>query len=701
MSECLIRKTFTFAAPLLFLTSCGSAYDSTANEYFSILSEEAPCDSTTVYTEGVSVTGTGKFEKRTIELTTENTTVAGPPATTIIKLKTMALGDPLPTALPIKFAEVSVYNSSHQRVQCGVTDVSGNIKAVDGVSTLKIPNTPGSYSLRIASRSYIVHNSNPNDYTYISVKQDKYRNELHGIISNFTSTGSSSVNINLVAHARQTDSINIEAGAFNIMNSIQTAFDYIKVNTGSVDTKCLAAKLNVYWKAGFNPVQYQSPSADPQTLGNTSYYMPTTKELYISGGQLGDVSLSNTDHFDDFAIIHELGHFVEDHCGQWVSPGGNHTITSRIDPRLAWSEGWANFFAAHIIHDRLPALDSTLTAKFSVLTENNPTNFGWTYFFNSYGFSDSYQNISNGEGFVIDLKRSGTDPGAYLFQPYTGQEFDRVSPSAYPGEGHTREGAITRGLFKLSNSCSLCATSPVSFQDIWKSFDRLSGVALENNPFEGSDKILENLKTNAGSWATGAGGRRTVVESEALHLRSDASFGTSPLTWPGYGRSLASGSSCSLKIQPRADGALNNSSSDQRYSNHFYTIDFGLLPGLSYITATFTKAVALGSNVDHDIILFKPGYFFNDDYTCNAFNGISCTSFTPNRNSTNEDIYVMNREPASTLSTSYAKTIYLNGIDVTQKYLLDLRSWTAGLSIGSNTEYTYTINSNLGVLCPQ
>ncbi len=693
-----VRNVFYIFVFSLFSTSCGLSFSSRIDDYASVLVEEVLCDTETVYADAVSLIGTAHFEKRTIDITTENVGTTEPPAPNI-KLKTMSLGDPLPTPLPIRFAEVTVYNSANQKVQCGRTDASGNIKALDGLSTLTIPNSPGSYKVRVTSRSYIINNGDPTDYTFISVKKDKYRNEPHTLIANFSVTNTSTVAVGLVAHARQTESETIEGGAFNILNSLQTAYEYIKNNTGAVDTKCLSEKVNVYWKAGFNPVQYQYPSADPQTLGNTSYYVSSTKELFITGGQLGDVSLSNTDHYDDFAIIHEFAHFIEDQCGQWVSPGGNHTLITRIDPRLAWSEGWANFLAAQVIQNKLSDLDFSLTQKLSVLTENNPTNFGWTYFFNSYGFSDSVQNIGNGDGFVIDLKRSGTNPGAYQFAPYTGQEFDRVNPTSFPGEGHTREGAISRGLFKIANACGpLCTDTLVSFEDLWKSFDRLTGVASDQNPFIASDKFLEKLKTISGSWAVGTVTRKAVTEAEALHLVSEGTFGVSPLVWPGYGNSLVTGSACDLRIQPKSDGALNNSASDPRYSNHFYTIDFNLLPGLTQISVEFTKNA--GTNTDHDILLFKPGYFFNDDYTCLTFTNGTCTSFQPNRNSANADVFVMNRTPATTLSTPYTKAISLAGIDQSQKYLLDLRAWTAGLTIGSNTNYTYVINSNLGVLCP-
>lgn len=698
MTEKMFHKLLIFGFSSLFLTGCGLSYQSSIDHYSTLMAEEARCETSSIVTGGVSLIGTATFEKRTIDVVTETATTS-PYATT---LKNMALSDPLPSTLPIKNAEISIFNSKNERIQCGRTDSSGYVKATDGVSTLKIPNVAGSYYLRVVSRSYIEYGA-PTNFIFISIKKDKYRNELHSLTANFTLTGSgTSIPINLVAKARQTESEGVEGGVFNILNTLQTGMDYIKTNTPGVNTECLSEKLNVYWKAGFNPMQYQFPDSDPATLGNTSYYSSQTKELYISGGQVGDMSLSNTDHFDDFAIIHESGHFIEDHCGQWTSPGGNHTLTSRIDPRLAWSEGWANYFAAHVIHDRLNDLDSTLTAKLAALTENTIVNKGWTYFFNSYGFSDSVQNIGNGDGFVIDFKRSGGDPGSYQFAPYTGQDFDKVSAGTYQGEGHTREGAISRGLFKLTNACgTYCSATPVLFVDVWKSFDRFTGTAFDDIPFQGADKVLEKLKTFvAGAWTTGSPSNNDVIEGEALHLKSNGTFGTSPLSWPGYATKLATGLSCSLKILPKPDSALNNSSSDQRYSNHFYTIDLSSLAGINQISVTFTKNA--GNSMDHDLILFKPGYFFNDDYNCTGYNvSGSCTGFSPNRNSTNSDVFVMNREPATTLNTTYTKTIYLNGIDTTQKYLLDIRTWTAGTSPGNITDYSYSINSNLGALCPQ
>jgi len=50
------------------------------------------------------------------------------------------------------------------------------------------------------------------------------------------------------------------------------------------------------------------------------------------------------DGFDDTVILHECGHYIEDHEGRSDSPGGSHN-GDPTDPRLAWSEGFATYWA--------------------------------------------------------------------------------------------------------------------------------------------------------------------------------------------------------------------------------------------------------------------------------------------------------------------------------------------------------------------
>lgn len=672
----------------MFYTNCGPGMDSRFNEYLSLNLARPNCEKNILYSRGVVLEGLAEFEKRSVAIVTENS-----------KITNMTLSDPLPQPLPIQNAEVVVFDQYNQLVQCGITNSAGNLKSLNGTE-LMIPAVKGTYKVRVNARSKIDFGGT-NNVMDVAVRKDIYQDEIYYIEKIFSIDGTSGTSLSIVAKARQLDSEEIEAGAFNILNTIQRSYEYIKSQTPGIDTTCMSTPLSVFWKAGFNPVQYESPDADPSTLSNTSYYSRKSKKLFITGGQLGNISMANTDHFDDFAIAHELGHYIEDNCGQWVTPGGSHSLIVRIDPRLAWSEGWSNYLAAQVINSKMNEIDPSLPGKLSAAGEI----YGWTYFFNSSGFSDSLQHIGNGQGFLIDFKRAGTDPGQWpIGTPFAGIEYDRVVPNTYPGEGHFREGSITRGLFKLTNTCGAnCTPSAISFSEMWQSFNRITGMALLKNPFVGSHDFLQNLELRVNLTPA----QETVISNEALQLRSFGTFTSGGFTtWVPFGHRLVqTGSACPLKIQARPDdNSLTGGQSDQRYSNHFYTLDLldPTLAGLTTITVTFTKA--FGSNVDHDLILFKPDYLFNDDYSCSDLNtstGICNGSWNAQR-TTNQHAILSNRSVATTLSSTYSKALNnLNTLDKAKFYLLDLRAYTANISVLTSTEYSYVINSNLGPLCPQ
>jgi hypothetical protein len=127
--------------------------------------------------------------------------------------------------------------------------------------------------------------------------------------------------------------------------------------------------------------------------------------MYIMGGVNGD-TCADTDHFDNSVLVHEYGHFLEKDFGHSDSPGGSHNGNGIIDPRLAWSEGWANFFQSAVHGDR--------------------------------NYVDTTGNIScsSGTGVQIDLN---------LEIPQSGQ--DKMSPSTYLGEGVFREVSVSRVLW--------------------------------------------------------------------------------------------------------------------------------------------------------------------------------------------------------------------------------------------------------------
>jgi len=74
------------------------------------------------------------------------------------------------------------------------------------------------------------------------------------------------------------------------------------------------------------------------------------RALFLSG------TASTPHHFTPSLIAHELGHYVMDTWSLLPDVGGPHGWDARVDPALAWSEGFATFFAQRALST---ALDPT------------------------------------------------------------------------------------------------------------------------------------------------------------------------------------------------------------------------------------------------------------------------------------------------------------------------------------------------------
>lgn len=697
-------RFLSFSCIGALLASCSGIKNSQYYEYLSTSVEAPECLTNYSYTSMMKLTGTAKFFKRGINLVTQYNST-----TSKTELTNLTLGDPLQVALPIRYAEVVVLNSKNQIVQCGRTNGLGYLKAVDSISDLWLPKIADTYSIQILSRINVLFSSYPSKPPFslhLSVKKDKYTNKLYTLSQASSSNGIDDISVDMTAYARQTESSEINGGAFNILNSIFATYSYINQNTGTVNTQCLNQKVDTYWKAGFNPFQYLYPQENPSTLPANSFYDSLgDKTLNINGGRLGNTSIEDTDHFDDYVIIHELGHFIEDNCGQLTSPGGGHDVLSRIDPRLAWSEGWSNYLAAQVMYNQISEINPEFEGKMYTAGFTSATEKKWSFFSSTVGYSDSVLNVGNGSGFMFDLKKPGNNPDIWQTGPHEGSSFDKIDATRYLGEGHFREGAVTRGFFKLSNACgTTCATVPVPFEYVWSSMNKLTGAGLVSTKFKSSHTVLEKIKTFlGGAWV---GDKKTKAESEALHLYSDGTYSSGAVDrWIPYGYALTTRqlSACPRLqyIEPRTDDPiLTATNSDQRYSNQYLTIDLSAFPALDEINVTFTKQNISGTSTEFDILLFNEGYSYNIDYSCSSLDSLgNClTSFKPSR-TTNADVVRSDRRSGSTLTTK--RLTLLSTLDISKKYLLNIRAYTAAKTISSATDYSYEIKDGSGnYLCP-
>jgi len=323
--------------------------------------------------------------------------------------------------LPIRFAEFWILNASGVVVQRGETDHNGNIQT-------QIPRVAGDYTIQVRSRAF-------NSYYKASILDSPYSKTVYSVSSTFSLNGneiSYPSTIQILALAGQ--NTNIVGGAFNILHNIYLANTFL---SSSLNPAPNIPKVQVYWKKGVTPATYFGGT------GAISFYVPQSsnglyKGLYILGGESSTVCV-DTDHFDNSVILHEYAHFLEHQLSRSDSPGGSHNGTRIIDPRLAWSEGFANYFQGVVL--------------------------GRDNYRDTSAIGCSNQNLSQ---ILFDLVKRSTTTNDI--------------PTKY-GEGNFREMAIARYLYAITSNHTISGNISYSglgqsFQLLWNSFLGLANSAL-------------------------------------------------------------------------------------------------------------------------------------------------------------------------------------------------------------------------------
>jgi hypothetical protein len=115
---------------------------------------------------------------------------------------------------------------------------------------------------------------------------------------------------------------NRQSGPFNILATIRQANARLAQIDPSFPIQDIA--LTIYWGSS----------------NRDSSFHGSENALYLRG-----VREENSDEFDDTVILHEYGHFLAHQFSRDDAFPGPHSPGERLDPRQAWSEGWATFLA--------------------------------------------------------------------------------------------------------------------------------------------------------------------------------------------------------------------------------------------------------------------------------------------------------------------------------------------------------------------
>ena len=429
---------------------------------------------------------------------------------------------------PIRRAEVRVTDASGALVQCAETN---NV----GLYSLVLPRGSTTYTISVISRS-------SNAYLNASVLNRPEQNLFYSLQGTVVPTAATAT-LNLTATATG----DVIAGAFNIHDQMLNANDYLRAQVGTCvvcgnTTFTVAPKVVAYWEKGFNPNSYFGSTS------GLSFYLPGYSRLFILGGQNGDVDSSDTDHFDGSVIIHEYGHFLEDSVFSSDSPGGSHNGNNIIDPRLAWSEGWGNFFQAAVRSEAL--------------------------YVDTLGNDDGSTHLIYYAN--LETASSGND-----------------NPVAQ-GEGNFREFSVTRLLWDAIDAAADGPTNGATDNIVSLQFDEIwAALTKTNTGFNDTDWAFRSVgHLHYGQQALAATNWSTIRTIEFHDGDTDE-----------YAEYVTAAGACSYLLTPAAGGA-SLSSSDLFRNNDFYHLK--ITSSASYtIRLDYSDADSAGTEADIDLYLYN------------------------------------------------------------------------------------------------
>ena len=208
---------------------------------------------------------------------------------------------------PARQIVVDLLDQNNSIIQSTSTDSQGNYQF--GVSA------GSGFSVRVISQSA------PSTPTLIEIND--LGGNLYAASKSVDVTNPASFNIDI----SQASGL---AGAFNMLDVFIAASEMMATLTAKAQPP-----LAIYWEQGGGLGTYYC-------TGYEATYCPQNLGIYV----LSSLSASgDRDEFDDDVLWHEYSHYVAQQMSKDDSPGGCHTLSSNdLDLRLAWSEGWGDFF---------------------------------------------------------------------------------------------------------------------------------------------------------------------------------------------------------------------------------------------------------------------------------------------------------------------------------------------------------------------
>lgn len=303
------------------------------------------------------------------------------------------------TQEPVRGVTVQATTGAGAVLDSDVTDGSGRYTVtVD-------PNT----NVRIQVRSEMVQDAAA-DWD-IRVLDNTRSNALYILAGSLTNSGTSNSIRNLNAASGWTGAAYTQtraAGPFAILDGIYDAL----ADLTAVDATITFPDLQIFWSENNRSADGDIADGD---IGTSSYTRISGVPTILI---LGDVN-NDTDEYDTHVVVHEFGHYFEDQVARGDSIGGAHSLTDRLDPRVAFSEGWANAFSGMVldpVYRDAQGAGQLFGFAFSVESNSYP-NEGW---FNEGSIQSILYDVFDSASDGVDTISAGLGP---IYSAWTDSDF--------------------------------------------------------------------------------------------------------------------------------------------------------------------------------------------------------------------------------------------------------------------------------------
>ncbi|VTU25143.1 hypothetical protein E5CHR_01936 [Variovorax sp. PBL-E5] len=259
---------------------------------------------------------------------------AGSPSTASVNLSGTASYDAVPNP-----AGALVYSASASRPVRGAV-----VEIVNGASVIATTTTDanGAYSVTVPSGTSIAVRVKAQLLQVgsgpawdVSVRDNTQSDAIYSMETPVFSSGTAAIVRDVHAPSGWDGtaySATRVAAPFSILDTVYTT----QAKVLSVAPMAIFPPLRLFWSVNNLPA-----SGDPSLgqIGSTFFTAgdPSGRAIYVLGK--ADV---DTDEYDASVIAHEWGHYYQSVFSRDDSPGGSHSLTDRLDRRVAFSEGWGN-----------------------------------------------------------------------------------------------------------------------------------------------------------------------------------------------------------------------------------------------------------------------------------------------------------------------------------------------------------------------